>query len=90
MSNKEIGVSKGILIGDDGLADNSESQIVYQVHPLDKHRYSDGVSVRTLKIGQLLSELEVHKISIDTYPIGGGRTSITFNEISKRTGGNSK
>lgn len=85
-----MGVSKGILIGDDGLADNSGSQIVYQVHPSDKHRYSDGISVRTLKIGELLSELEVNRIPIDTYPIGGGRTRITFNEISKRTGGKSK
>lgn len=69
-----MGVSKGILIGDDGLADNSASQIVYQVHPADKHRYNDGISVRTLKIGELLSQLEGQRIPIDTYPIGGGRT----------------
>lgn len=90
MSNNEVGISKGILIGDDGLADNSGSQIVYQVHPADKHRYYDGIGVRTLKIGELLSQLESQKIPIDTYPIGGGRTWTTFNEISKRTEGKSK
>lgn len=35
----EVGVTKGILIGDDGLACNSTSNMVYHVHPEDKHRY---------------------------------------------------
>ena len=39
LSFSEVGVTKGILIGDDGLSCNSSSSMVYHVHPDDKHRY---------------------------------------------------
>lgn len=39
LSSSEVGVKKGILIGDDGLACNSTSNMPYHVHPEDKHRY---------------------------------------------------
>lgn len=39
LSFGEVGVTKGILIGDDGLENTSTSSMVYHVHPEDKHRY---------------------------------------------------
>ena len=39
LSSSEVGVKKGILIGDDGLENTSTSVMTYHVHPDDKYRY---------------------------------------------------
>jgi len=43
-----------------------------------------------LNIGTLLSSLKSSGISVDSYPIGGGRTLTTFQNISTFTGGKCK